>query len=120
MKTSGACLAFDLFTACGFHAYRALDGMLRTYFIHFSSGAAPPKSRDWGSFIAELRKFLVKPSGGRIPNSRTVELIDKIRSTDRNPLIHPEENLDKEEAMASFDLCKNVITYMAIDIRDTP
>ncbi len=118
IKQAGACLVFDLFTACGFHAFRALDAMLRTYFGHFAPGITPPKSRDWGSFIRELRKLLANPIGGKSPNERTVELLDKIRSEDRNPLIHPDQNLDKEEATASFDLCRNVITFMTIDIKN--
>jgi hypothetical protein len=120
IKRAGACLAFDLFTACGFHAYRSLDGMLRAYFSHFASGATPPSSRDWGSFIRELRNCLTAAGGARRPNARNIELLDKIRSEDRNPLIHPEDDLERDDAMAAFELCKNTISMMAIDIRDTP
>jgi hypothetical protein len=36
---------------------------------------------------------------------------------DRNPVIHPEVDLDADTALAVFDLCKNAITLMALDIR---
>jgi hypothetical protein len=119
-KKAGSCLAFDLFTACGFHAYRSLDAMLRQYYVHFApDGADTPKRRDWGAFIGKLRDFLRSPpaKGNGRPNQRTVELIDRIRDEDRNPLMHPEQDLNKDEAIRAFELCKSTIMCMAMDMR---
>lgn len=113
-RSAGRCLAFDLPTSCGFHAFRATDAMLRVYCNHF--GATPSGgSRDWGAHIRELRSVL-KGGAPKKPNERTVELIDSIRAQDRNPLVHPELNLD----LLIFDLCKNAVGLMATDIKNSP
>jgi hypothetical protein len=46
IKAAGACLAFDLPTACGFHVFRATDAMLRQYCSHFN-GVLKGNARDW-------------------------------------------------------------------------
>jgi hypothetical protein len=119
--SAGRCLAFDLPTACGFHAFRAADAMIRAYYAHFIG--SPPcgkEPRDWGGYIRELKKAITNNNSPKIPNERTVALLDSIRAMDRNPVIHPEQDLDADTALATFDLCKNAITLMAIDIRDHP
>jgi hypothetical protein len=107
-RSAGRCLAFDLPTACGFHSFRAADAMLRKYYAHFVAGTAPKKKiRDWGSYIRVLRSILNDPAAIRKPNKRTIDLLDSIREIDRNPVVHPELDLDTETALATFDLCKN-------------
>jgi hypothetical protein len=116
VKKAGSCLGFELHTASGFHGYRAVDEMLRAYCTHFTGGL--PRQKDWGSFIQAVRNM---PAGSaRMPNSRTIELIDRIRAEDRNPLIHPETDLDADEARNAFDLCRTAITFMAQDIKNAP
>jgi hypothetical protein len=117
-RSAGSCLAYDLPTACGFHVYRATDAMLRHYCVHF--GATPQgKGRDWGRYIAALRTVLTGTNAKK-PNLRTVELLDSIRAVDRNPLVHPEQNLDNDGALIAFDLCKNAVSLMANDIKASP
>ena len=115
-RAAGACLAFDLSTACGFHAFRATDAMIRAYYKYFVGAALNGKepNRDWGTYIRELRK--IEPAASRCPNARTLELLDNIRATDRNPIIHPELDLDQDGALSVFLLCQSVITLMAVDI----
>ena len=115
-KKAGSCLAFELYTASGFHGFRALDEALRAYCTHFTGGL--PKQGDWGSFIREIRSVPV--GSARMPNTRTVDLIDRIRAEDRNPLIHPETDLDALQANTTFDLCRTAITFMAMDIKAAP
>jgi hypothetical protein len=115
-KKAGACLAFELHTASGFHGYRAVDAMLRAYCIHFAGSL--PAGRDWGKFITAVRAIGIPMA--RVPNRRTVELIDRIRAEDRNPLIHPETDLDAEAASIAFDLCRSAIVFMATDMRNAP
>lgn len=115
-RRAGTCLAFDLHTATGFHGYRAVDEMLRAYCTHFTGGL--PKQRDWGAFIAAVRGVTIPRV--RVPNARTIELMNRVRSIDRNPHIHPETDLDADEAKNAFDLCRTVITFMATDIENAP
>jgi hypothetical protein len=120
VRSAGACLDFDQATACGFHAFRAADAMIRFYYAHFLGVTPTKEPRDWGGYIRELRKAITNASTTKIPNVRTVELLDSIRAMDRNPVIHPEQDLDAETALSTFDLCKNAMTLMAIDIRNHP
>lgn len=116
-RMAGKCLAFDAATACGFHVFRAADEMLRAYCTHFN--AIPNgNARDWGTFIRALRN--VPADAAKKPNPRTVELLDSIRAQDRNPLVHPELNLDSDGAILMFDLCKNALCLMALDIKNSP
>jgi hypothetical protein len=118
-RSAGRCLAFDLPTACGFHAFRATDAMLRAYCDHFD---AHPKGngRDWGRYITALRDVLKDVAATKKPNERTVELLDSIRETDRNPLVHPETNLDSDGALQMFNLCQNAVSLMVTDIKNSP
>ena len=118
-RWAGACLAFDLPTACGFHVFRATDAMLRKYCDHF--GAVPKGSgRDWGRFIQALRDVLANPAANKKPNVRTIELLDSIRAIDRNPLVHLELNLDSDGALLIFDLYKSAVSLMVVDIKSSP
>jgi hypothetical protein len=119
-RKAGACLSFDLPTACGFHSFRATDAMIRTYYAHFVHVVPKKKPRDWGAYIRVLRSVLNDVNAPKKPNERTINLLDSIRANDRNPVIHPELDLDSETAMATFDLCKTVIMFMMMDIQATP
>jgi hypothetical protein len=82
-RAAGACLAFDLSTACGFHAFRAADAMIRAYYLHFVIAPQPTKEpRDWGGYIRAFRDVLKDQFAHRKPNIRTIELLDSIRATD--------------------------------------
>jgi hypothetical protein len=95
-KKAGSCLAFDLSTACGFHAFRAADSMIRHYYAHFVGTTPTKKPRDWKAYIIEIGKVLKDPNAPRKPNERTIALLDSIRAMDRNPVIHPELDLDAD------------------------
>jgi hypothetical protein len=94
--------------------------MLRRYYSHFAGTTPKPKQRDWGTYIKKLREFIENSPTGKRPNPRTVDLLNSIRGVDRNPLIHPELDLDKDTALMAFDMCKNVIMFMVADIKATP
>jgi hypothetical protein len=34
----------------------------------------------------------------------------------RNPIIHPEDNLDEDKALILFDLCKSAIVAMTVEM----
>jgi hypothetical protein len=118
-RSAGRCLAFDLPTACGFHAFRATDEMLRAYCNHFGAHLKG-HGRDWGRYITALRDVLENVSVIKKPNKRTGELLDSIRATDRNPLVHPELNLDADGALQMFNLCQNAVSLMVRDITNSP
>jgi hypothetical protein len=51
------CIAFELFTAAGFHLDRANEAVLRRYWDAVTNGATRPASRNMGDYLNELNKL---------------------------------------------------------------
>ncbi len=118
-RQAGKCLAFDLFTATGFHILRATDAVLRIYYERFVGTKPKPKMRNWGAYTKILTKCANDPNKTLRPDVKTIALIDQIREMHRNPIIHPEDNLDEDKALVLFDVCKSAITAMACELKET-
>lgn len=103
-RSASRCLAFDLPTACGFHAIRAMEAQVLGY---LQLKSVTPKKRDLGHYVELLRQ---EKAG-----SEAVNLVDHLRANHRNPLMHPEDTLDLPEALSVFDLTKTAIMYLIID-----
>src|SRR5690606_4399422 len=56
---SGRCLAFDNFTAAGFHAMRAVEAVMDAFYLAACKPVPKPTERlpNWGAYIAELKKL---------------------------------------------------------------
>jgi hypothetical protein len=116
-REAGKCLALDLFTGSGFHVLRATDAVLRKYYEHFVGTPPKPKMRNWGAYTRVLRKCFEEGNLPK-PDEKTVSLIDSIREMRRNPIIHPEDNLDEDKALILFDVCKSAIVAMGVEIKE--
>src|SRR6516164_3833184 len=55
-KSAGRCLAFNLLSASGFHAARAVEGTMEAYYQLFS-GRPGATLKNWNDYIEELRKI---------------------------------------------------------------
>ena len=55
-QQAAKCLAYDVATACGFHAFRVTESVLRRYWTHETGGTAHPKVRTLGVYIAALMR----------------------------------------------------------------
>jgi hypothetical protein len=117
-RQAGKCLAFDLFTAAGFHTLRATDSVIRSYYARFVGQLPAPKLRNWAAYIRVLKRCIDNPPLTIKPDIKTLELIDHIRDMHRNPIIHPEDNLDEDKALILFDLCKSAIVAMVTEIKE--
>src|SRR5262245_19607282 len=84
---AGRCLAFGIWTACGFHALRATEKVLREYYEALVE--KPPGKMTMAPLIEELRK-----AGG---DAKTLAVLDQIRDLHRNPMNHPEVFLSHAE-----------------------
>jgi hypothetical protein len=98
------CLAFDLATACGFHAIRAMEAQVLGY---LKTRNVSPKKRDLGHYVDLLREERAA--------KEATNLVDHLRANHRNPLMHPEDNLEITEALTVFDLTKGTIIYLIHD-----
>lgn len=105
-QAASRCLAFDLPTACGFHAIRAMEAQVLGY---LKLKNLTPKKRDLGHYVELLKQAAAAPEA--------INLVDHLRANHRNPLMHPEDTLDIPEALAVFDLTKASITYLIVDAK---
>jgi len=105
---SGKCLAFERHTASGFHALRGVEIVILQY-VQKLTGGSIPRQRDWGSYIDVLRK-----NNG---DKDVIAVLDNIRTLDRNPLMHPEDRLDVDGAVAVFMISQTAITRLAAALK---
>lgn len=105
---AGRCLAFELSTSCGFHILRSVEIGIKGY-VHAATGALPKiNQRNWGEYI----RLLENAGCG-------TDFIDvlKILKTKRNPLMHPQDNLDTDEAISLFCICQAAMETLIGDVR---
>ena len=105
-KQAGRCIAFDLHTASGFHTVRATESVIRDYYRHIVGSLPKIKDRNWGAYTRGLRKH-----GGA--DESILTFIDSIREHHRNPLMHPEHRLTKQEAAVLLSVCVGLIIQIA-------
>ncbi len=110
-KESGRCLAFDLATASGYHAMRAVETIVKQW---HRAVCKPPagKKMEMGSCINELR--------GANADKGILGILDQIRDLHRNPLMHPEIFLTLPEALRLFNIVQSAISAMAEEVAKIP
>ncbi len=106
MKECGRCLAFERFTASGFHALRAVEHETKDYACLLLRAA--PEKRDLGHYIQ-----ILKENGA---NAKLLSSLDDIRRLDRNPLMHPDDWLSKDDAISIFNTSQTVLERLIADM----
>jgi len=106
-EESGKCLAFERYTSSGFHALRGVECVIRQYIVKLT-GSLPLK-RDWGNYIKVLTDNGADPS--------LIAVIDNIRTLDRNPLMHPEDWLNVDEAIGIFIISQTAVVRLVAGIK---
>jgi hypothetical protein len=114
-KEAGRCLAFGLHSACGFHAVRSVEDVLRTYYEKF---IGEPPEAPMGLLASNLADLLNTTDGRLKPRENTIRHIKDITNFDRNPLIHRRVVLKEVEAIALFNTAIIVIGEMVKDLVD--
>jgi hypothetical protein len=112
IQQAGKCLAFELATASAFHIWRAVESIMDLYYeaLTGKTFAAAKIGRNWGEYIKALR-------AAGAENKITV-FLDHIREEYRNPISHPNETLDLEEAFVLFGPALSAIGQMLREIVD--
>lgn len=113
MEEAGKALAFELPTACGFHVFRVLEAVLKSYWDHVSAGASRPTPETIGKFAFELQKE-------QYGEEKIWETLKQIAKLHRNPLIHPEIILSPEEAIEILGISRSAIGAMVRVMPDLP
>jgi hypothetical protein len=106
-EESGKCLAVERYTAAGFHSLRGVECVIRQYIVELAGNL--PKKRDWGHYIEVLRQHGADAS--------LVAVLDNVRSLERNPLMHPEDWLNIDDAIAIFMISQSAVARLVSDIK---
>jgi hypothetical protein len=94
LEQATRCIAFELFTAAGFHLHRANEAVLRRYWDAVTNGATRPASRNMGDYLNELNKL-------NAGDAKVKAALKDLKDLHRNPLIHPEQTLENvDDAIA--------------------
>lgn len=113
-QAAGRCLAFGMFTACGFHVARAVEGTLEAYFHHFNGGP-DAKLKQWGEYLAALEKVVAK-GADPMPDRKTMGELKQLKDDWRNPLMHPRVVLGEPDARAVFNNGETLVMMMAQEL----
>lgn len=106
VSAAARCLAFELPTACGFHLHRANESVLRKYWEVVSECAPVPGQGNMGDYLRALEAM---PRH----DSSVVACLRDIKDLSRNPLVHPEMDLDDvDEAIALLGSVQAAIVHM--------
>lgn len=117
LNQSGACLAFGMATASGYHAVRSVERVLRAYYValtgldHIRSNDPKKSPRPIGK--CNMSTITVALRSSEQGDPKTLAVLDQIRELHRNPLGHPDTFLEVTEAMELFNVCTSAISAMA-------
>ena len=110
IQQAGKCLAFELPTASAFHMWRSVESVMDSYHeaLTRKSFLDAGVTRNWGAYIKALET-------ARAEKKITV-FLDHIREEYRNPISHPNEMLELDEAFALFGPAISAIGQMLKEI----
>jgi|GEM_PF-857988 len=121
VRESGRCLAFDNFTASGFHMLRAIEVVLHEYYVVICNPAEPNKPLDsWPEYLKPLYKLIEHDNNASNTKDkshikhvkRVYYLLQQIKDLDRNNIMHPETMLNEADAFKLFEIAKTAIIIM--------
>lgn len=117
---SGSCLALHQFTASGFHAIRAVEYVAREYSRAIVKSPKHTKpDLTLGLVIDNLREQLKleeKVEHSDSPLGLIVAYMVRVKNIFRNPIMHPEMALERDEAEEVFDLAFLIINAISRDL----
>ena len=105
LDEAGRCIAFDVYTAAGFHIIRATEAVIRAYYLVVVGTLPKVKDRNWGAYTRNMGKCSTA-------DPRILSFIDHIREAYRNPITHPEQRLSKNDAQILLGICTSAIVQM--------
>jgi hypothetical protein len=113
-RSAGRCLAFNLFSASGFHVARAVEATLEVYYQLYTGKSGTLNG--WYDYIEALKK-VVQSGDKPAPAAKTLAEISQMKDDYRNPVMHPRVSLTEADARMLFDNGESVIIAMAEEIK---
>jgi hypothetical protein len=118
---SGACLTFERGTACVMHLMRAAEVGLSALAKSINVG----KQNDWGSYLREIDKELVKrakTSGTRSQDeqfySEAATSFDHLKRAWRNPTMHVDRSYSPDRAEEIFQAVGSFMRHLATKVSE--
>lgn len=106
---AGKCLVYERSTAAGFHILRSVELTIRQYLMAIPGFTMPPLNRqNWGVYLDLLKE-----------NHAAKEVYDhlyNIKDNYRNPLMHPEDTLEIDEAVSLFAVAQSINEMLVTDM----
>ena len=110
---AGKCLAFERYTACGFHTFRVVESVVRRYWDHVSGEKTRPVPEALGNLAAQMEI-------NNFGDKKVYESLKQLSKLHRNPLAHPDVILGKDEAIGTLGMAWSVMTHMIATLPDVP
>ena len=85
VRDGARCLAFELYTASGFHFHRANESVVLGY-LKALGKTVPKRDRNLGNFIK-----ILKDAGAP---AKIISCLRDLKDMHRNPLMHPDQSID--------------------------
>ena len=99
------CLAFEVPTAATFHLLRATESVMRRYYASITGKSPKVTMRNWGAYLKLMKQ---EPEVDR----KVVYALEQIKDLYRNPVIHPETQIELEEALSLLGVVESAISAM--------
>lgn len=112
IREAGKCLALDCHTASAYHILRGVERVIIRYVERVTGKPYGPKNRNWGAYIRVLKAHNA--------DAGVIGYLDHMRTFYRNPIIHPEDTLDGNEAFSLFNASLSAIIQLDAAIEAWP
>ncbi len=100
------CMAFELWTAMGFHFHRANEAVLRRYFDSVIGDARRPNILTMGTMVSTMEK-------ANLGHADIRAALKNIISFHRNPIAHPDHSIpNDDEAISLYSAIRACMGYM--------
>lgn len=112
LRSAGRCFVFELPTAFGFHLFRAVETVLKDYYLFFMQSTTLPNNNNWGLMHKRMTDSTLSPKA----DQRVLGELERIKDNYRNPYIHPELTLELHEANVVLSAIQSFIQMMVADM----
>lgn len=107
---AGKCLVFERSTAAGFHMLRSVELSIIQYLQAIPGFTMPPLNRQsWGEYLT-----LLKDHGAA---REVTDHLYNIKDNYRNPLMHPQDSLELDDAVSLFGVVQSMNEMLIADMK---
>lgn len=111
IKQGTKCLAFEVYTAAGFHLHRAHESVIKHYYSQLAGRGFADNERNMGQYIKKLKEVGAP--------QHILSCLRDLKDMHRNPLMHPDQSIESDDdAIALLNAIHTSINGMLKEIPD--